>query len=122
MATFDRFDICEAYHLAEMLWNRSGWLQERPSNQRRREACSIQLARMQFKPSPLLSGPEDLTDNGREIYADLLHRLGLARAYCRAEGCWEPVPFDQGSDYCAECIMADREPTEPVQPWLGHDL
>ena len=74
---FDRFDVCEAYFLAEMLWNDGGWLQERPSNQRRREACALQLERVGFRPSPMLADENDLSENGRAIYDALLQRLGL---------------------------------------------
>ncbi len=70
MPHFDRFDICEAHCLFEWDWNKSGWLQERPSNQRRMEATSIQLARMHFKPGPGLCY-ETLEENGREIYDKL---------------------------------------------------
>lgn len=76
MPCFDRFDICEAYYVAEMDWNVGGWLRERSSNQRRREACSIQLGRINFKPSMNLCY-ETLSENGKEIYHDLLQRLGL---------------------------------------------
>jgi hypothetical protein len=75
---FDRFDICEAYLVLEWDWNKSGWLQERPSNVRRREATSIQLARLRFKPRPSLMGYESLTDNGKAIYRNLEQRYGLA--------------------------------------------
>lgn len=77
MAQFDRFDICEAHFVLEMLWNVGGWLRERPSNQRRREATSLQLNRIGFKPAPSISGPEDLTENGQEIYAELCERYEL---------------------------------------------
>lgn len=77
MAYFDRFDICEAYACLESDYNVGGWLRERPSNQRRREACSVQLHRMQFKPAPSMGGYADLTDNGREIYDEAVQRLGL---------------------------------------------
>jgi|OpeIllAssembly_1097287.scaffolds.fasta_scaffold00023_28 hypothetical protein len=77
MAYFDRFDICEAHLLVEQDWHVGGWLRERPSNQRRREATSVQLARMQFKPAPGLS-VETLSENGREIYDDLVARYRLS--------------------------------------------
>ena len=76
MAYFDRFDICEAYACLESDYNVGGWLRERPSNRRRREACSVQLARMQFRPAPSLS-TGTLTENGAEIYAEAAARLGL---------------------------------------------
>ena len=67
---FDRFDICEAYFMYMMLWNRGGlterdWL-------RVRRSISSQLATMRFKPSPMLSDESDLTENGREIYENLV--------------------------------------------------
>lgn len=74
--TFDRFDICEAYAVLEWDYNLGGWLQERPSNQRRREATSIQLERMKFVARPNLSR-ETLTENGRAIYDQAVRRLRL---------------------------------------------
>lgn len=76
MAFFDRFDICEAHCVLEWDYNMGGWLRERPSNQRRREATSVQLHRMQFRPAPSLCY-ETLTENGREIYDELVQRLRL---------------------------------------------
>jgi hypothetical protein len=76
MPYFDRFDICEAHCVLEWDYNVGGWLHERPSNQRRMEATSIQLARMQFSPRPDLSS-ETLTENGREIYDALVQRFKL---------------------------------------------
>lgn len=73
---FDRFDICEAYAVLEWDWNVGGWLPERPSNARRREATSIQLARMRFKPSPMLSF-DNLSENGKAIYRNAERRFGL---------------------------------------------
>jgi len=75
MAYFDRFDICEAYAVLEWDWNMGGWLQERPTNRRRMEATSIQLARLGFKPRPNLSF-ETLTENGQDIYRDAEQRFG----------------------------------------------
>lgn len=64
----DRFSICEAFAALESDYNSGGWLQERPSNQRRREAVSVQLARMRFKPRPSLGGFSSLDQEAREIY------------------------------------------------------
>ena len=78
MPYFDRFDICEAHAVLEWDYNLGGWLRERPSNQRRREATSVQLHRMQFKARRDLSY-ETLTENGREIYDDLVKRFNLQK-------------------------------------------
>lgn len=54
----DRIDVCEVYYLVESLYNVGGIVRERPLNARRRarpESIGVQLARMQFKPSPMLS-------------------------------------------------------------------
>lgn len=77
MAYFDRFDICEAYLVLEWDYNEGGWLHERPSNRRRREATHVQTHRIRFKPSPMLGGFESLSDNGKEIYSDLVDRYHL---------------------------------------------
>lgn len=45
------FDICQAHQQLEADYNVGGWLRERPSNQRRREATSVQLARMGYSDS-----------------------------------------------------------------------
>lgn len=76
MPYFDRFDICEAYAVLEWDYNEGGWLHERPSNQRRMEATAVQLHRMQFHPRPDLSS-ETLSENGREIYDELVQRFKL---------------------------------------------
>lgn len=77
MPYFDRFDICEAHAALENDYHKSGWLQERPSNQRRHEATAEQLFRIKFKPSPLFKGYDSLSENGKEIYRDLEHRYGF---------------------------------------------
>ena len=77
LAYFDRFDICEAHLALEWNWNSGGWLHERPSNQRRREATHVQLARIGFRPSPLFKGYDSLTENGRAIYDALEQRYGF---------------------------------------------
>ena len=78
MPYFDRFDICEAHAVLEWDYNLGGWLHERPSNQRRREATAVQLNRMQFKARRDLSY-ETLTENGKEIYDDLVKRFNLQK-------------------------------------------
>lgn len=79
MPTFDRFDICAAHYALEVDWHSGGWLQERPSNRRRKEATHVQLARMQFKPAPSIReyGFAALTENGKEIYRELEARYGF---------------------------------------------
>lgn len=76
---FDRFDIAEAYAVMEWDWNRGGWLRERPSNQRRMEATSVQLGRLQFRARPNLEF-RTLTRNGRAIYRAAARRFGLLSA------------------------------------------
>ena len=72
---FDRFDICEAHYVLAMLWH--GGMGSSLY------AKFSQLERIKFRPSPMLSGPEDLTENGREIYQQLLETHGLSEA-CEA--------------------------------------
>lgn len=78
MPYFDRFDICEAHYLVEVHYNLGGWLHERPSNQRRREATHVQLHRMGFKCRNLPHEEQSLTENGQAIYAALERRYGFA--------------------------------------------
>lgn len=77
MAYFDRFDICEAHATLESDYNVGGWLHERPSNRRRHEATHVQLHRMQFRFGAGFNGFESLSDNGKEIYSDLVDRYKL---------------------------------------------
>jgi len=61
---FDRFDICEAHYLFAMLWH------DGQSGQIYRKFA--QLERIEFRPSPCLSDPKHLTENGREIFRQLV--------------------------------------------------
>jgi hypothetical protein len=76
MASFDRFDVCEAYAILESDYNVDGWLRERPSNQRRRESCGVQLHRIQFRPGMGLSF-DNMNENGQEIYLSAVLRWKL---------------------------------------------
>ena len=84
MPEFNRFDICEAHLAIEQEWHSGGWLSERPSNVRRKEATHVQLERMGFKTGASWNGYESLTDNGKEIYLELCERYGFG-----------PEPTDQ---------------------------
>ena len=77
MPDFDRCDVCEAYYQLEIDYNSGGWLHERPSNQKRREATHVQLHRMGFKVGAGWQGYETLSENGMEIYHLLRHRYGF---------------------------------------------
>ena len=61
---FDRFDICEAYYVFVMLWHQGQWSKE--------YGIFGRLDRIGFKPSPMLSGPENLSENGYVIYSKLV--------------------------------------------------
>lgn len=78
MPYFDGFDICEAHFLVECHYNVGGWLHERPSNRRRKEATACQLKRLWFIPASGLSY-DTLSDNGREIYDALVERYQLPK-------------------------------------------
>lgn len=78
MPCFDRFDICAAHAAIEAHYHVGGWLHERPSNRRRREATAVQLHRMHYRAAPTrLDHFDALTENGREIYRDLQTRYAL---------------------------------------------
>lgn len=77
MPYFTRFDVCEAHYALETDYNVGGWLRERPSNQRRREATHIQLERIGFRPGSSFQGFESLTENGQDIYRELQARYGF---------------------------------------------
>lgn len=85
MAIFDRFDICGAHKALENDWNIGGWLADRPSNLRRREATHVQLHRMGYQSAnhgDACSSWEYLeNDNQREIYCRALIAYGMATMY-----------------------------------------
>lgn len=66
---FDRFAICEAFALLEAHYNVGGWLQERPSNQRRRESIGVQLHRIGYS-NPYAPGLTDASEEVKSIYLD----------------------------------------------------
>ena len=75
----DRIAVCEVYYLIEALYNVGGIMPERPANARRRahpESIGAQLARMGFKPSPLLS-IDRLDEEQYEYFRTLLSRWGI---------------------------------------------
>ena len=63
---FDRFDICEAWWVYAAEWHEG--------KHSAIYAVFGQLARIGFKPSPMLDGYEDLTENGQDIYDELVER------------------------------------------------
>ena len=84
MAYFNRFDICAAWLALESDWNSGGWLQERASNRRRREACSIQVERCGIHfPLDYCDSFESLARRGElnqmDIYVGALIQTGLNR-------------------------------------------
>lgn len=78
-ASFDRFDICGAHFALENDYNNGGWLRERPSNARRREATTLQLLRIgcRFPRDACCSFEALQNDNQRAIYVNALRAYGL---------------------------------------------
>lgn len=64
---FDRFDICEAYYLFAAYYHGGQWSKE--------YRIFGRLHKIGFRPSPVIS-EESLTENGREIYDNLIARHG----------------------------------------------
>jgi hypothetical protein len=95
-ATFDRFDICEAYAVLEWDYNLGGWLHERPTNRKRMEATSI-LARLRFRPRLDLSF-ETLTENGQAIFRNLERRYGFTHAEHDGTKYWPNCIASRGQD------------------------
>lgn len=77
MASWDRFDICEAYRVLEADYNVGGWLRERPSNQRRKESIGVQLHRIGYTPGFAAGGYRELEENALEIYLACVLRWKL---------------------------------------------
>ena len=84
MPYFDRFDIAEAYYVYMVLWHTSG-LTERDHNHyvkfnergfQRRFFGTISgiLDKIKFKPRRSLEDEDDLSNNGREIYNNLIQK------------------------------------------------
>lgn len=63
-AQFDRFDICEAWYVFAMEWHSGQWSDE--------YAIFGRLEALRFKPSPLLNNADDLDENARTIYDELV--------------------------------------------------
>lgn len=81
----DRFSVCQAYSQLESDYNVGGCLQERPSNQRRRESIGCQLARMGFSnpygrvdiEAEIYEGDDPSDNYVREVYMCAVLHLGL---------------------------------------------
>jgi hypothetical protein len=78
------FDICQAHAQLESDYNNGGWLRERPSNQRRREATSCQLSRMQYSGGErwveickVQDNAPPMDEDVRDIYLQNVLRYGL---------------------------------------------
>ena len=63
---FNRFDICEAHYLFAALFH-DGQFGEI-------YAKFGKLERVKFRPSPMLSEPRQLSENGREIFKYLVKK------------------------------------------------
>lgn len=79
------FDICQAHQQLESDYNIGGWLQERPSNMRRRESTGCQLLRLGYSAAhrwvPIISNDTQDEDPGdddvRDIYLINVLKYGL---------------------------------------------
>ena len=69
MAYFDRFDICEAWYAFASDWHGGQWSEE--------YRIFSRLQAMEFKPAPSIRehGFYALTDNGKEIYNNLVSHI-----------------------------------------------
>lgn len=67
MKTFDRFDICEAYYVFATLFHGGQWTKE--------YAIFGRLEKLGFR-APSSIDPEDLNENARLIYDDLVRGIG----------------------------------------------
>lgn len=70
------FDVCEAFYCLEADFNVSGCIQERPHTRTKRESVGVQLARLEFKPSPFLA-THTLTKQGKVVYIHYAKKWGL---------------------------------------------
>ena len=66
---FDRFDICAAYYMYDILWNST--------------AYAAKLRRIGYRPSCSEEFLENLSENAKEIYG------ALVRRHNRLYVCWE---------------------------------
>ena len=105
---FNRMDICDAYYMLEVDYNVGGWLHERKSNVRRGikrgcigESTDIQLSRMGYKPSPLLSY-ETLSDNSKELYHVKCLEYGFTEQL-------RDIEFIEDIQALPQAILVDRD-------------
>lgn len=82
-AYFNSFDICAAYLALENDYNSGGWLQQRPSNARRKESTGVQLRRIGFNPGADFYCAFEYLQNHNQcaIYVNALQRFGLPLDY-----------------------------------------
>lgn len=112
---FDRFAVCLAYQALESDWNTGGLLQERPSNQRRRESIGVQLSRVKFRagmdqggsfsallPDGTHDGFHDEHEAARESYVHALIVWGLAPQVDPADELGEYIRAAYVSEFVAE--------------------
>jgi hypothetical protein len=66
MAEFDRFDICEAWYIYAMEYH--------GGQDSRLYKVFGQLSHIGFRLSPMINDEDDLEENAREIYEDLVAR------------------------------------------------
>lgn len=104
----DRISICEGYFLYYALWH-AGGVTRRCERQRRNIA--VQLDRMRFRPSPLLT-LDNASDEARSVYRALVREHeGEAGAKSL-----DPMPGLEGFDLltagaapgCRECNLSDE--------------
>jgi hypothetical protein len=113
VATFDRFDICEAYLAVEMDWNSGGILHERG----RDYSIGVQCHRLGFKAGARWNGWESLSENAREIYNAICERLRLGDGGykpCACRDCFE-IAIGYGRPMCSSCVEAGCDPTRECQ-------
>ena len=71
----DIFSIAQAHAQLESDYNQGGWLRERPSNQRRNESTSCQLARLKYRNTygwvDICAEPGECDDPGDEDVRDI---------------------------------------------------
>jgi hypothetical protein len=102
MAEFNRFDICEAYNLYAVAYNGEAYTNE----------IHVRLSRLKFRPSNEAEYLCGLTENGREIYANLVethYRGHVGYQPCACRDCFETAIGVAGVALCLECEAAGCE-------------
>lgn len=103
MPTFDRFDVCAAYHMYAVGYNGEPYANE----------IGCRLSALKYKPSHSEEYLCGLSENARDIYAGLVqreHHDQCGYNPCACATCFDIAIGAPGVALCHDCASAGCEP------------